>query len=233
MRYPPSAVCHIRDRLRCSNQRQQRRPLHRDEDAVTSWLQKELPAVKKIRELNATLALEDEAGFSLVSPLKRPWVQRGQTPMIRTSIDYHDRLNILGALLASPKGKKIRLTTKSYWYSLTSEEVIAFLKQLLRLMHGFIVLVWVRHPIHKRKAVQEYIQTRKRLIVFEFPVAMPNSIQQNLFERKRKCVFAGTAPDDKYELQSNVYVAISSLRTRVSQKRLLACLYGSCLDWFD
>jgi len=78
--------------------------------------------------------------------------------VIRTSIDHHDRLNILGALLVSPKGKKIRLTIKSYWYSLTSEEVIAFLKQLLRLVRGFIVLVWDRHPIHKRTAVQEFIR---------------------------------------------------------------------------
>jgi hypothetical protein len=79
--------------------------------------------------LNATLALEDEAGFSLVSPLKRTWARRGQTPIIRTSIDHHDRLNILGALLVSPKGKKIRLSIQSYWHSLTSKEVVAFLEQ--------------------------------------------------------------------------------------------------------
>lgn len=47
VRYHPSAVWHILDRLGWSNQRQQRRPLHRDEDAVTAWTQKELPVVKK------------------------------------------------------------------------------------------------------------------------------------------------------------------------------------------
>lgn len=47
VRYHPSAVWHILDRLGWSNQRQQRRPLHRDEDAVTAWPQKELPVVKK------------------------------------------------------------------------------------------------------------------------------------------------------------------------------------------
>lgn len=47
VRYHPSAVWHILDRLGWSNQRQQRRPLHRDDAAVTAWPQKDLPAVKK------------------------------------------------------------------------------------------------------------------------------------------------------------------------------------------
>lgn len=151
--------------------------------------------------------------------------------MIRTSLDHHDRLNILGALLVSPKGKKIRLTIKSYWYSLTSEEVIAFLKQLLRLVRGFIVLVWDRHPIHKRKAVQEFIQAHRRLVVFEFPVAAPELNPAEFIWTQAKEHIAGTAPHDTYELQSNVYTAIT--RTRVSQKRLFACLHGSRLAWFD
>jgi len=151
--------------------------------------------------------------------------------VIRTSIDHHDRLNILGALLVSPKGKKIRLTIKSYWYSLTSEEVIAFLKQLLRLVRGFIVLVWDRHPIHKRTAVQEFIQAHKRLVMFEFPVAAPELNPAEFIWTQTKEHIAGTAPHNKYELQSNVYRAIA--RTRISQKRLFACLRGSRLAWFD
>ena len=98
----------------------------------------------------------------MVSPLKRTWSRRGQTPVIRTSIDHHDRLNILGVLLVSPKGRKIRLSIKSYWHSITGDEVITFLKQFLRLVRGYIVLVWNRHPIHKRKAVQNFIKKHDR-----------------------------------------------------------------------
>ncbi len=47
VRYHPSAVWHILDRLGWSNQRQQRRPLHRDDQAVMAWPQKDLPVVKK------------------------------------------------------------------------------------------------------------------------------------------------------------------------------------------
>ena len=84
---------------------------------------------KRLVALNTTLGLEDKAGVTMVSPLKRTWSRRGQTPVVRTSIDHHDRLSILGVLLISPKGKKIRLSIKSYWHSLTGEEVIAFLKK--------------------------------------------------------------------------------------------------------
>lgn len=184
-----------------------------------------------MRTLNATLALEDEAGFTLVSPLKRTWSRRGQTPIVRTSLDHHARLNILGVLLVTPKGKKIRLSTKSYWHSLTGEEVIAFLKQILQLVSGAIVMVWDRHPIHKRKAVQDFIQAHKRLIVFEFPVAAPELNPAEFIWTQTSEYIAGTAPHNKGELQANVFAGIA--RTRVSQKRLFACLHGSKLDWID
>ena len=167
----------------------------------------------------------------MVSPLKRTWARRGQTPVQRTAIDHHERLNILGVLLVSPKGRKIRLSIRSYWHNLTGVEVIAFLKQILRLTRGYIVLVWDRHPIHKRQAVQNFIQTHKRLIVFEFPVAAPELNPAEFIWTQITEYIAGTAPHNKYELQANVFAGIS--RIRVSKKRLFACLHGSKLDWID
>jgi len=167
----------------------------------------------------------------MVPPLKRTWSRRGQTPIIRTSIDHHARLNILGVLLVSPKGKKIRLSIKSYWHSITGNEVISFLKQILRVVCGYIVLVWDRHPIHKRKAVQSFIQAHQRLIIFEFPVAAPELNPAEFIWTQTVEYVAGTAPHDKYELQANVFAGIA--RTRISQKRLFACLSGSKLDWLN
>lgn len=151
--------------------------------------------------------------------------------MIRTSLDHHERLNMLGAVLMSPKGKKTRLSVKSYWNTLTGKEVFAFLKQILRLVHGHIVLVWDRHPIHRRVLVKEFIQTQKRLQVFEFPVAAPELNPAEYIWTQTKEYTAGTAPDDKYELQANVFAGIS--RTRASRKRLFACLHNSKINWFN
>ena len=167
----------------------------------------------------------------MVSPVKRTWSRRGQTPVIRTSIDHHDRLNIFGALLVSPKGKKMRLSVKSYWDTLTGEEAIAFLKQILRLVRGHIILVWDRHMIHRRVLVQEFIRSHKRLHIFEFPVAAPELNPVEYVWTQTKEYTAGTAPHNKYELQANVFAGIS--RTRNSQKRLFACLRNSKADWLE
>lgn len=167
----------------------------------------------------------------MVSPLKRTWSRRGQTPVIHTSIEHHDRLNLLGVLLVSPKGKKIRLSIKSYWHALTGEDVIAFLKQILHLIHGSVVLVWDRHPIHRRKAVQDFIRTHTRLLVFEFPIAAPELNPAEFIWTQTVEYIAGSAPHDKCELQANVFAGIS--RTRNSQKRLFSCLLGSKLKWLD
>jgi transposase len=181
--------------------------------------------------LGATLVLEDESGFSLVSPLKRTWSRRGQTPVRKTSIDHHQRLNLLGALLVSPKGKRIRLCLRSYWHSLTGKEVIAFLQQILDRVSRSIVLVWDRHPIHKRKTVQDFLAKHKRLHMFYFPVAAPELNPAEFVWTQAAEYTAGTAPHNGTQLQTNVFNAIA--RTRGSQKRLQACLLGTHLKWID
>jgi transposase len=181
--------------------------------------------------LGATLVLEDESGFSLVSPLKRTWARRGQTPVRKTSIDHHQRLNLLGALLVSPKGKSIRLCIRSYWHSLTGKEVIAFLQQILNRVSGPIILVWDRHPIHKRKMVQEFLGSHQRLQMFYFPVAAPELNPAEFIWTQATDYTAGTAPHNAKELQTNLFNAIARIRS--SQKRLQSCLLGTHLDWFD
>jgi len=133
--------------------------------------------------------------------------------------------------VVSPKGKRICLSIRSYWHSLTGKEVIGFLRQILNLVSGPIVLVWDRHPIHKRKMVQEFLATHKRLHMFYFPVAAPELNPAEFIWTQTAEYTAGTAPHNGQELQRNIFSAIA--RIRVSQKRLRACLLGSRLDWFD
>lgn len=184
---------------------------------------------KRCQELKAVLALEDESGFSLVSPLKRTWAPRGETPTVRTSISHHDRLNIIGALLALPNGQLFKLSLRSYWHSLTGKETIEFLKQLLRCTSGYIILVWDNHSIHKRKIVQEFLATHKRLIVYWFPTAAPELNPAEYIWAQVSEYTAGTAPHTRTELQTNVRAGIA--RTRHSQKRLHSCLLATHLDW--
>jgi transposase len=179
--------------------------------------------------LRATLVLEDESGFSLVSPLKRSWSPRGQTPTLRTSLSHHQRLNLLGALLISPDGRKIKLTTRSYRRSLCGEQVVAFLEQLLRAVPGEIVLVWDNHPIHKRNLVQELIAQHPHLHVYHFPTCAPELNPVEFVWTQVSEHTANFAPHNMTELCTRVSNGIA--RTRNSTKRLAACLKGCELSW--
>ena len=48
VRYETSAVWHVMQRMGWSNQRPQRRPLHRNEEAIEQWKREELPRIKKV-----------------------------------------------------------------------------------------------------------------------------------------------------------------------------------------
>lgn len=48
VRYETSAVWHVMRRMGWSNQRPQRRPLHRNEEAIEQWKNEELPRIKKV-----------------------------------------------------------------------------------------------------------------------------------------------------------------------------------------
>lgn len=137
----------------------------------------------------------------------------------------------MGALLISPNGRRICLSVRSYWHSLTGKEVIAFFRQLLRIVPGHLVLVIDRHPIHKRRMVQEFIAEQKRLHVFSFPVAAPELNPVEYVWTQVNEYTAGTAPHNRDELQANVQAGVA--RTRNSKKRLLACLHKSQVKWIS
>jgi transposase len=179
--------------------------------------------------LLATLVLEDESGFSLVSPLKRSWSPRGHTPTIRTSLSHHQRLNLLGALLVNSDGRKIKLTTRSYQRSLCGEQVVAFLEQFLRVVPGEIVLVWDNHPIHKRQLVQDFIAQHPRLHVYHFPTCAPELNPVEFVWTQVSEYTANFAPHNMIELCTRVWNGVA--RTRNSTKRLAGCLKGCDLSW--
>jgi len=140
----------------------------------------------------------------MVSPLKRTWAPRGQTPIIRTSIEHKERVNLMGALCVSPKKRKIKLHLQSYRTSLNGEHVIRFLKRLLRCVRGPIVMVWDRHPIHRRGEVQTFLARHPRLHVYEFPTAAPELNPIEFVWTQISEHIANTAPHNHTELRANV-----------------------------
>ncbi|MBX7215313.1 MAG: IS630 family transposase [Thermoflexales bacterium] len=171
--------------------------------------------------MGATLAFEDESGFSLVSALKRTWAPRGETPVIRTQISHHQRVNALGALLVTPNGRRLRLFSRLQRKNINGQHVVVFLKQLLRTIKGPIVWLWDNHRIHIRQLVKTFIAAHPRLHVFYLPSYAPELNPVEGLWTQAKEATAGSAPYHVQELHRNVYAALKHIAN--SPRRLRAC----------
>jgi transposase len=175
------------------------------------------------------LVFLDESGKSLVCPLKRTWAPRGQTPTLRTSVQHHQRANVIGALLITPKARRLKLRTQLYQRTVTGEQVLDFLRQLLRQVRGPIVLVWDNAPIHNRKKVQAFIEAHPRLQVYCFPTCAPELNPVEHVWAQVTDYLSNTAPEDFQCLCRLIRSALR--RSRRSQTRLWSCIHASALPW--
>ena len=169
----------------------------------------------------------DESGFSLVSPLKCSWAPCGQTPTVRTSLDHHARLSLVGALRVSPGQRRIKLMVHAHRRTVRGEEVLVFLRALLRRVRGQIVLLWDQHPIHRRKKVKAFLAQHPRLHVYEFPTSAPELNPVEWVWQQIDDFTANTAPHDRTELHANVMAGVA--RVRRSPRRLWAGFAGADL----
>jgi transposase len=129
----------------------------------------------------------------------------------------------------TPAKRRIKLHSQSYRRSIRGDEVVRFLTHLLHHVKGPIVMVWDRHPIHRRCKVKDWLARHPRLHVYEFPTSAPELNPAEFVWTQISEYTAGTAPHNGAELRANVFAGIA--RTRSSQGRLQACLFGSGLPW--
>jgi transposase len=149
--------------------------------------------------------------------------------MIWTSVDHNERVNLIGGLCLTPGERKLKLYVRSYWHTITGEQIVDFLEHLLAHVSGPIVLLWDKHPIHKRRVVKVFLSRHPRLMVEWFPTAAPELNPTEGVWAQVTEYTASTAPHGKMELQGYIKAALA--RTRRSQRRLWACILGSDLPW--
>lgn len=129
----------------------------------------------------------------------------------------------------SPAGRKIKLHVQSYRKAIRGEQILRFLKQLLKQIAGPLVLVWDKHPIHRRRTVKDFLAAHPRMQAHTFPTSAPELNPTEWVWAQLKAYTASTAPHDAAELQANVFAGIA--RTRRSERRLWACIFASELPW--
>ena len=125
--------------------------------------------------------------------------------------------------------KRVGLMVRFHSKNITGVEVIAFVRLLLRHLHGAVVLLWDGAPIHRRTIVRDYLHTCKRLHVYRFPGYAPELNPAELVWSQAKRSLSNGAPKDIASLRARVRCAIGRVKT--SRQRLRSCIEATDLAW--
>lgn len=126
------------------------------------------PHQKKVQRQQATLLFVDESGFSQKPSVLRTWAPRGQTPVLRYCFNWK-RLSAISGI--TPQGYLYLLLRDG---TIRSEQVVEFLRYLLRCRKDRMLIVWDGAPIHRSGLVKAFLrQHRRRLSVESLPPYAP------------------------------------------------------------
>ena len=126
----------------------------------------------------------DEAGFYLLPMLVRTYAPVGHTPILRVPLT-RDHLSAIGGI--TPQGR-IFMQTQERAYR--AEDVVAFLRLLLRKIPGKLLVIWDGASIHRAKIIKEFLAAgaAKRLHLERLPGYAPDLNPQegvwNLLKRR-------------------------------------------------
>jgi transposase len=126
----------------------------------------------------------DEAGFYLLPMLVRTYAPMGQTPILRVPLS-HEHLSAIGGI--TPQGRLFMQTQERAY---RAEDVVRFLRLLLRKIPGKLLVIWDGSPIHRAKAIKAFLAAgaAKRLHLERLPGYAPELNPQegvwNLLKRR-------------------------------------------------
>ena len=81
----------------------------------------------------------------------RTYAPRGQTPILRVPLT-RDHLSAISGI--TPDGKLFRMVQEE---ALHGEDVVRFLRHLLRHLPGMLLVIWDGSPIHRNQAVKQFL----------------------------------------------------------------------------
>ncbi len=114
----------------------------------------------------------------------RTYALRGQTPVLRVKLT-RDHLSVIGGI--TPQGRLfMQMQERAY----TAEDVVRFLRMLLRKISGKLLIIWDGSPIHRAKVIKEFLSSPmgKRVHLERLPGYAPELNPQeqvwNLLKRR-------------------------------------------------
>lgn len=176
---------------------------------------------KNAARLGAHLVFVDESGFLLIPTVRRTWAPRGETPILR-HWQRHDRISVISGLSLSPTRRRCGLYFQLHRENIRAPDACAFLRYLLRHLHGAVIVVWDNSNIHRGPIVRAFLARTPRLRLAYFPAYAPELNPDEGVWARTKAELANSRPDDVLTLLRTLIASLTRLRR--SSRRLRACI---------
>lgn len=138
-------------------------------EAVTTWLDKEYPRIKRMaKREKAGIYFEDEAGLRSDHHSGKTWGVKGKTPIVRAT-GARFGFNVVSAVNNRSKFCFMILDKK-----FGSDEFIDFMDRLTKWKRHKIFLIVDGHPVHKSKKGKTWVEENKdKISLFYLPPYSP------------------------------------------------------------
>jgi hypothetical protein len=98
-----------------------------------------------------TIVFADQSGFYLLPAVVRTYAPVGQTPILREHMS-RDHLSAMSGITLEGN---LYMTFQERAFK--GEDVVRFLKHLMRQVPGKLLVIWDGSPIHRSKAVKKFL----------------------------------------------------------------------------
>jgi len=187
------------------------------------------PCKKNAARLAAHVVFIDESGFLLIPSVRKTWSPVGQTPLLRYRY-RHDRISAISGIAVSPKRFHCTLYCHLYEDNIQGEEVLTFLRHLLRQIRGHLIVLLDNGAVHRGDPVQELLARTRRLHLVPFPAYAPELNPDEGVWNHLKRTLANGRPDTQTELMD--VLADEVCRLAASPPLLRGCIQQSDLPPF-
>jgi transposase len=185
---------------------------------------------KNARRLGAHLIFVDESGFLLIPTIRKTWSPRGQTPLLRHQTWPRHKISVISGISISPIRHRLGLYFALHQTNIARNQVLAFLRQILRHLRGAVILLWDNSQTHRGPLVADLLARHPRLQIERFPAYAPELNPDEGVWNHTKREMANGQSRSAAELEQRVLSAMLTLRS--SQRNLRACVHRSGLKFF-
>lgn len=192
-----------------SCQKPEYQDVKRDEQEIEYFFNDKFPRIQRLAEkMEADIGFEDESGVGVMTRNGRTWGLKGQTPIIKVSME-RGGYNVLSVVTAQgDMDYSIKEGT------INGERYIEFLEELISKRNKPLILLVDHATFHGSKRVREFVHAhRSQLRVFFLPKRAPEfNPDEQLWNEIKNNHIGKQAVKNKADLKERLIIALNSVK---------------------